>query len=85
MPEDCIFCKIVKGEIPSTKLFENEKALAFLDIAPAAPGHSLVIPKAHAETLLDIPWCGFKSSIKLINGLKKFAFIIPFAWIVDPQ
>ncbi len=51
---DCIFCKIVKGEIPCTKLFENEKVLSFLDIMPVAKGHALVIPKAHYRTLLDM-------------------------------
>lgn len=45
----CIFCKIVKGEIPSEKVLENERAYAFLDIRPLARGHVLVIPKAHHE------------------------------------
>jgi len=53
--EDCIFCKIIKGEIPSAKLFENDKVYAFLDIGPVHKGHSLVIPKEHYETLMDIP------------------------------
>ena len=52
---DCIFCKIIKGEIPSSKLYENDKVFAFLDIAPVNKGHSLVIPKEHHETLMDIP------------------------------
>lgn len=47
MSEDCIFCKIVKGEIPSAKIYEDEKFLAFLDIAPVKPGHVLIIPKEH--------------------------------------
>ncbi len=47
---DCVFCKIVAGEIPSKKLYEDEKVYAFYDIAPAAPVHFLVIPKAHALT-----------------------------------
>jgi histidine triad (HIT) family protein len=45
--EECIFCKIVRGEIPSAKVLENEKVLAFLDINPVSKGHTLVIPKAH--------------------------------------
>lgn len=53
--DDCIFCKIVKGEIPSTKLFENDTVLAFLDIMPASKGHALVIPKKHYRTLVDMP------------------------------
>ncbi|KAK7744342.1 Adenosine 5'-monophosphoramidase [Diatrype stigma] len=51
----CIFCKIIKGEIPSFKLFESEKTLAFLDIGPLAKGHALVIPKFHGAKLTDIP------------------------------
>lgn len=55
-PENkCIFCKIVKGEIPSTKIFENKYVLAFLDILPAAKGHTLVIPKEHYQFLHEIP------------------------------
>lgn len=53
--EDCIFCKIVEGKIPCAKIYENHKYLAFLDIAPSNPGHTLVIPKDHYETLLDTP------------------------------
>ena len=45
--KDCIFCRIVRGESPSAKVFENEKVLAFLDINPVSKGHTLVIPKAH--------------------------------------
>ena len=48
---DCIFCKIVAGEIPCFKLFEDDKTLAFMDINPVHPGHALVIPKAHAENI----------------------------------
>ena len=52
--EDCIFCKIVAGEIPSHKIYESENILAFLDAFPLSTGHSLVIPKKHVETLPDI-------------------------------
>ncbi|KAL2255140.1 hypothetical protein VTK26DRAFT_4026 [Humicola hyalothermophila] len=51
----CIFCKIIKGEIPCFKLFESDKTLAFLDINPLSRGHALVIPKVHGEKLTDIP------------------------------
>ncbi|KAK1831190.1 HIT family protein 1 [Podospora conica] len=51
----CIFCKIVKGEIPSLKLYESEKTLAFLDIQPLSRGHALIIPKYHGKKLADIP------------------------------
>ena len=52
--EECIFCKIIKGEIPSIKLYEDEKTIAFLDIYPVAKGHTLIIPKSHSATLYDI-------------------------------
>ncbi len=50
---NCIFCKIVKGEIPSHKVYEDDATLAFLDINPISDGHTLVIPKQHCENLLD--------------------------------
>jgi len=50
----CIFCKIISGEIPSTKVYEDEKVLAFNDINPAAPVHILVVPKIHVADLNDI-------------------------------
>jgi histidine triad (HIT) family protein len=51
---DCIFCKIVNGEIPSAKVFENEHVLAFLDITQVTKGHTLVIPKIHKENLFEL-------------------------------
>ncbi|KZP13914.1 HIT-like protein [Athelia psychrophila] len=51
----CIFCKIIKGEIPSYKLIETELSFSFLDIGPLAKGHALVIPKYHAEKLHELP------------------------------
>jgi len=52
---DCVFCNIVAGKIPSKKVYENETAVAFLDINPRNPGHTLVIPKKHYQTILDMP------------------------------
>ena len=52
--KDCLFCKIVAGEIPSTKVYEDEQVLAFRDIAPQAPTHILVIPKAHIASVAEI-------------------------------
>ncbi len=49
--EDCIFCKIVRGELPCFKIYEDENVLSFLDINPVTHGHSLVIPKRHAENI----------------------------------
>ena len=51
---DCLFCKIVAGEIPSTKVYEDETVLAFRDIAPMAPTHILVIPKAHIASVAEV-------------------------------
>ena len=53
--KNCIFCKIIKGEIPCEKIYENDKIFAFLDIAPVTKGHTLVIPKEHHKDLLDMP------------------------------
>lgn len=52
--EDCVFCKIIKGEIPSEKVYEDEEVLAFKDIQPASPIHILVIPKKHIANLLEV-------------------------------
>lgn len=52
---DCLFCRIIKGEIPSNKVYEDDKVLVFRDINPAAPTHVLVVPKRHVDKLGD---CG---------------------------
>ena len=52
--ENCIFCKIVKGEIPSNKVYEDDKTIAFLDINPVSKGHTLVIPKNHCNDIFDM-------------------------------
>lgn len=52
--EDCLFCKIIKGEIPSTKVYEDDEILAFRDVNPLAPVHILVIPKKHIGSLVDL-------------------------------
>jgi len=52
---DCLFCKIVAGEIPATRVREDERTVAFMDINPATRGHLLVVPRAHATDLLEVP------------------------------
>ncbi|MBI4163154.1 MAG: HIT family protein [Candidatus Aenigmarchaeota archaeon] len=52
--DDCIFCKILKKEIPSMRIYENEGAVAMLDVKPLAPGHSIVIPKSHIALVEDM-------------------------------
>jgi histidine triad (HIT) family protein len=51
---DCLFCKIIAGEIPCTKIYEDQQTLAFADINPITDGHTLVIPKAHHENLMEM-------------------------------
>lgn len=68
--EDCIFCKIVKGEIPSNKIYEDRDVLAFLDINPVNPGHALVIPKEHHKDLLSTPT---ELAQKLMSVVQKIA------------
>jgi len=53
-PEDCLFCKIISGKLPSYKVYEDAKYIAFLDINPFSAGHTLVSPKKHGETLWDM-------------------------------
>lgn len=69
--DECIFCKIIKGEIPSTKLYEDDDVLAFLDINPANEGHSLIMPKKHYEKLNDIPAEELKKIIEVVQKISK--------------
>lgn len=55
MNQDCIFCKIVAGQLPCSRVYEDADTLAFLDIGPIVKGHTLVIPKAHHDLLTDTP------------------------------
>jgi histidine triad (HIT) family protein len=55
MSNDCLFCKIVSGEIPSTKVYEDKEVVAFLDIFPFTKGHTVVVPVEHHETFFDFP------------------------------
>lgn len=64
---DCIFCKIVNGEIPSYKVYEDDNTLAFLDIAPVNPGHTLVIPKKHYANFEEIPEEDLCELIKVVK------------------
>lgn len=66
---DCIFCKVVAGQIPSVKIFENEHVLAFLDIGPVSDGHTLVIPKGHCQRLDQIDPKAMQEIAKLLPSL----------------
>jgi len=69
----CIFCKIINGEIPSYKVYEDENFLAFLDISQATIGHTLVIPKKHYENIFELPEGSniFSIVTKLAKAIKK--------------
>ena len=69
--EDCIFCKIVKGELPSTKIYEDEDILAFLDINPINIGHSLIIPKKHYVNIYDTPEDTLGNMMKVAKIISK--------------
>lgn len=72
---DCIFCKIVSNEIPSVKVYEDDRVFAFMDINPLNDGHILVIPKAHAATIYEITEADFlavtSATHKLAAAVKK--------------
>ena len=74
--EDCIFCRIVKGEIPSYKIGESEKFLAFLDLSQITEGHTLVIPKEHNQFIWDVPNIGkyFEFVKKIGNHYRDIGF-----------
>ena len=67
---DCIFCKIVAGEVPATKIYEDEFTLAFLDIVPVNPGHTLIIPKEHYENVFVAPE---ETLLHMMRTIKKIA------------
>ena len=71
--EDCVFCKIIKGEIPAQKVYEDSEIIAFEDINPAAPIHILIIPKKHIETLMEIEEEDTMLMGKIIQVAKKVA------------
>jgi len=71
--EQCLFCGIVAGKIPAKKVYEDDHAFGFLDINPRNPGHTLVIPKKHAETLLDM---SEKDAGRLFESVHKVAAMV---------
>ncbi|MDO4710988.1 MAG: histidine triad nucleotide-binding protein [Peptostreptococcaceae bacterium] len=71
---DCLFCKIINGDIPSNKVYENDKVLAFRDIAPQAPSHIVIIPKEHYSDILDIP-ADSNVMNDILNAVKEVAKI----------
>lgn len=71
--KDCVFCRIIAGEIPAQKVYEDDSFLAFLSIDPVSPGHTLVIPKQHYRWVWDVPNAGayFEAARKIALAQKK--------------
>jgi len=68
---DCLFCKIIKGEIPCKKIYEDELVISFLDINPDSPGHTLIIPKKHYKDITDIDINTLTHIIETTKKIKK--------------
>lgn len=66
---DCIFCRIVNGEVSTYKVFEDDRVLAFLDVQPLSRGHTLIIPKVHVALLEDLEWEDANALFKVIYEL----------------
>ncbi len=73
--DNCLFCRIINGEIPSTKVYEDEYVYAFKDINPATPVHVLVIPKTHINSLEDLNDENIENVVHVHRGIKKVAEI----------
>ena len=71
--ENCIFCKIIKGEIPSEKVYEDDSVFAFRDINPQAPFHTLVIPKKHIASLAEIDMISDAEAAACLRAVSKIA------------
>ncbi len=80
MANDCVFCKIIKGEIPCAKVYEDDKIFAFLDIEPVNEGHTLVVPKRHHESLFELPEEFLSSGL---GAIKKIAVAVQKAMDAD--
>ncbi|MER2528371.1 MAG: HIT family protein [Candidatus Competibacter denitrificans] len=67
----CVFCKIIRGAIPSVKVYEDDHTFVFMDIQPASPGHTLVIPKNHAANLMEIPEADLLATTKMVQRVAR--------------
>lgn len=71
--ENCIFCRIIKGEIPSNKVYEDDYVYAFKDINPATPIHVLVVPKTHIASIEELDDSNIENVVHIHRGIKKVA------------
>ncbi len=74
MNDSCVFCKIVAGELPAVKVFENERILAFMDIGPIVKGHTLVIPKPHCDPITQTPPSLLQELILVVQRIAQAQF-----------
>jgi histidine triad (HIT) family protein len=72
MKDNCVFCKIIEGEIPSFKVYEDENVIAFLDTNPVSKGHTLVVPKKHVENIHEVDGMNYMwdAIVKVSNAVK---------------
>lgn len=73
MASDCIFCKIIKGDIPTEKIYEDENVVAFNDISPKSPTHILVVPKKHVASLNEVKSDDMSMIVQVFDAIKKIA------------
>ena len=78
MSDECIFCQIIEGKLPSKKLYESDKVLAFLDAFPLSKGHFLVIPKTHTQKMHDVPEKELQEILLTIKNLVKKAGFVDY-------
>ena len=69
--EDCLFCQIIKGDVPANKVYEDDEVIAFLDIRPVNPGHTLIVPKKHSMNMLDTDEDTLKAMIAVTKRVSK--------------
>ncbi len=67
----CLFCSIAKKEVPAEVIYEDAEILAFLDVNPMAPGHTLVIPQKHVETILELPDSGLAPILRAVSSVER--------------
>jgi histidine triad (HIT) family protein len=71
MPDNCIICRIISGELPSAKLHEDDKTFAFLDLHPVREGHALVVPKVHSTDYVDMASVDYQATMECAQKLAK--------------
>ena len=71
MNGECVFCRIIAGEVPSTRVYEDERTIAFLDIGPVVKGHTLVVPRQHCDPITDTPEAVLCDLIRVVRKIAR--------------